>query len=142
MKILPMIAILMMISSFSAFAEQKIAVIVNINNPTDTLSTKQLIDLYMGKLIAFPNGDRAAPLDLPQDSTLRTDFYQQLTNKPIGSINAYWSRVKFSGHAQSPLSVDTSEQVLERVKEIDNAIGYVNLNDVTDDVKVVYTLAQ
>jgi len=142
MKLITTFAAILLLSSQPVFAEEKIAVIVNVKNPTNTLSTKELIDLYMGKLIAFPNGERASPLDLPQDSILREEFYQTLTNKPISSINAYWSRVKFSGHAQSPLSLDSSAEVLQRVKDIDNAIGYVKLNEVTDDVKVVYTLAQ
>ncbi|MEO2268378.1 hypothetical protein [Pseudoalteromonas pernae] len=142
MKLIPVFAAIMIMSSHPLKAEGEIAVIVNVNNPTNELTTKQLVDLYMGKLIAFPNGDRASPIDLPQESELREDFYQTLTKKPISSINAYWSRVKFSGHAQSPLSLQNSAEVLQRVKDIDNAIGYVKLKDVTDDVKVVYTLAK
>ncbi|WP_105190643.1 hypothetical protein [Pseudoalteromonas sp. T1lg48] len=142
MKVFAALLLTLLGTSLSARSAETIAVIVNIHNPTETLTTKQLIDLYMGKLIAFPNGERASPLDMPHDSVLRREFYQLLTNKPIGSINAYWSRVKFSGHAQSPQSMASSNAVLQRVREIDNAIGYVKLKDVTNDVKVVYTLAQ
>ncbi|MCG7544296.1 hypothetical protein MHM93_08885 [Pseudoalteromonas sp. MM17-2] len=125
-----------------AYGQEKIAVIVNKANPTQSLTTKQLVDLYMGRLIAFPSGEHAAPLDMQPDSLLREQFYQGLTKRPIGSINAYWSRVKFSGHAKPPLTMASSAEVIKRVREIDNAIGYVKLKEVTNDVKVVYTLVQ
>ena len=137
-----MLALLIYLFSFAAFASEEIAVIINKNNPVDEITTKQLVDLYMGKLIAFPDGKQARPFDLEVNSPLREHFYEALTKRPIGSINAYWARVKFGGRARPPEHLDNSTLMLSRVQEIDNAIGYVKLSEVTTDVKVVYTLVQ
>ncbi len=134
--------ILMVIVTFHSrvWGEEAIAVIVHKNNQANSLSNRQLIDLYMGKLVAFPDGQPALPLDQPEDSALREEFYELLTGRSINQINAYWSRLRFSGLGAPPEQQDSTE-VLKRVAEIDNAIGYVKLSDVTDKVKVIYTLA-
>lgn len=127
----------------NANAEQKnekIVVVVNKANPTDRINTKQLVDLYMGKLVAFPNGEKAQPLDLNRDANLRINFYQALTKRPITQVNAYWARVKYSGRAVPPISLSSSQEVINQINSDTSAIGYLAVSDVTDDVKVIYTL--
>lgn len=127
----------------SAKAEP-IAVIVNVNNPNHALSKKQLIDLYMGRYVAFPNQQQAQPLDTSTPNDLKRSFYLRLVKMPLSRVNSYWSRVSFTGRASPPFNKDTEQTVIQYVGENENAIGYVNFDTLANldskNVKVVLEL--
>jgi hypothetical protein len=117
-----------------------LVVVVNKNNPVKQLTKDQLIDLFMGKYIAFPNGDKAVPLDLTETNQLKALFYQELVGLPLARVNAYWSRIKFTGRARPPKSVSNNQDVIEFISRQQRAIGYIPKSQLTDDLKVVYYL--
>lgn len=119
-------------------AGQELVVVVHKDNPTNTLTRSQLIDLYMGKYVAFPDGSKAQPLDIENDEVTKEQFYQALVGMPLNRVNAYWSRVKFSGRARPPVAQEDQEAVLEFLYASDSAIAYIHESNVTDNVKVVY----
>ena len=128
---------LMMVSLQALSSE--IVVVVNQNNPTDNLSRSELIDLYMGKYVAFPDGSKAVPLDIENDTQVRQQFYQALLGMPLARVNAYWSRVKFSGRARPPLKQIDQDAVIEYLNQTDNGIGYIYADKVSGNLKVVYS---
>ena len=120
----------------------ELVLVVHKDNPTDALSRSQLIDLYMGKYVAFPDGARAVPVDIEEDLETREKFYELLVGMPLARVNAYWSKVKFSGRARPPTQQKDEKAILNFVTQTENAIAYVHQNSVTDDVKVVYRFTQ
>lgn len=122
------------------WSEQTLWVIVNTDNPVAEVSRVALIDLFMGKYVAFPDGEPAAPLDL--DSPWREAFYRGLTGRPISQINAYWARLRFTGRVSPPEQLDKPEQVIQRVGQQRDAIGYVPAMDLPGNVKVVFEIVQ
>jgi len=141
MKYLLILFVILITSRFSVWAEDRLVVVVNINNPTNEITKKQLIDLYMGKYVAFPNGNFAIPLDLLKDSTERKSFYKNLTGRSISQINAYWSRIKFTGRASQPQKVD-AEQAVSKVNHSSSTIVYIQESQVTNKMKVIYKIDQ
>jgi ABC-type phosphate transport system substrate-binding protein len=125
-------------ASVTSSAEQQLVVVVHKDNPTDQLSRSQLIDLYMGKYRAFPDGRRAEPVDIDNDDKLKEQFYLELVGMPLNRVNAYWSRVKFSGNARPPLQQSNQQAALQFLATTDSAITYIFASNVTNDVKVVY----
>jgi ABC-type phosphate transport system substrate-binding protein len=115
----------------------EILIIVNADNPTKALSSRQVVDLYMGRYQNFPNGEPAFPLDLSPNSHLRERFYQRLTNKSIAEVNAYWARLLFTGRATPPRVLADPATVVRAVRENRGAIGYIDSADLDDGVKVV-----
>ncbi|MBU3003243.1 hypothetical protein KO534_07785 [Paraglaciecola arctica] len=120
----------------------ELVLVVHKDNPTDALSRSQLIDLYMGKYVAFPDGARAVPVDIEEDLETREKFYELLVGMSLARVNAYWSKVKFSGRARPPTQQKDEKAILNFVTQTENAIAYVHQNSVTDDVKVVYRFTQ
>jgi ABC-type phosphate transport system substrate-binding protein len=115
-------------------------VVVNKNNPIESLSKREVIDIYMGRFLTFPGGEHLQPLDLPSQSSLKNDFYVSLVNQDERKIKAYWARLLFSGRAKPPETVDSIAAILAKVEEINQAIAYIPAAAVTDNVKVVYRL--
>ncbi|TMO55767.1 hypothetical protein [Pseudoalteromonas phenolica] len=145
MKKLTLISILFIALYFANTAMAKqISVIVNANNATNTLTKKQLIDLYMGRYVAFPNNQSAQPLDTLATNELKSIFYKRLVNMPLSRVNAYWSRVRFTGRAKPPLELRDQQVIIAFVENNPNAIGYVYSDALTkpiaQKVKVVMEL--
>ncbi|AOW79180.1 hypothetical protein A3Q34_17770 [Colwellia sp. PAMC 20917] len=113
-------------------------VVVNKDNAINSLSKREVIDIYMGRYLTFPDGEMAQPLDLPSESPLKNDFYLQLVNKNEQKINAYWARLLFSGRAKPPISAISIEDALNKLYNSPYSIGYIPKDQLTDAVKVVY----
>jgi len=62
------------------------------------------------------------------------------TGRSISTINAYWARLLLTGRATPPEIVVDSMQMLETIKNNSESIGYMNFNDMTNDVTVVYRM--
>ncbi len=125
--------------SFTTLAiSSELVLVVHKDNPTSVLSRSQVIDLYMGKYVAFPDGSKAVPVDIENDLVVRTKFYDSLVGMSLARVNAYWSKVKFSGRARPPTQQKDEKAILDFVMETENAIAYVYENSVTSDLKVVY----
>jgi ABC-type phosphate transport system substrate-binding protein len=138
LSLLKMIIFMGALSFTNSVASAELVLIVHKNNPTSILSRSQVIDLYMGKYIAFPDGSKAVPVDIEDDLETRTKFYDSLVGMPLARVNAYWSKVKFSGRARPPIQQKDEEAILNFIMKTENAIAYVYENSVTSDLKVVY----
>ncbi|WP_241908623.1 hypothetical protein [Enterovibrio norvegicus] len=119
-------------------AHAGLVVVVNKDNPVASLSTRQVIDLYMGRYTSYPDGRAVNTTDLPDNSPEREDFYRQLVGKSVAQINAYWARLLFTGKAEPPSAKSSSEDVVMYVEGNSNAIAYLHENSVTPGLKVVY----
>ncbi|NVJ61094.1 MAG: hypothetical protein HWE27_11935 [Gammaproteobacteria bacterium] len=117
-----------------------ISIVVHKSNTLHSLEYEQVVDLFMGKRVSSPQGDLLTPIDIESGEALRAQFYNELTGLTLARVNAYWSRLKFTGRARPPIKVATSDDVLNYISVNPNAIGYLPDYSVTDDLRVVYTI--
>lgn len=112
------------------FATNTPAQIIVIGNLTgiESLSATQVEDIFMGRMRSLSNGRMAVPVD---DTDLRAEFYQKLVFRPIEQIDAYWARISFSGLATAPLQLSDDEDVITKITENKDAVGYVDEKNVT-----------
>lgn len=118
----------------------EVVVIVSAKNPTTALSNDQASDIFLGKTSAFPGGARAVPIDQAEGSQVREEFYTKNSGKAAPQMNAYWSRMIFTGRGQPPIESGDSATVRRLVAENPNIIGYIERNMVDSSVKAVLTL--
>lgn len=136
MKWLPTLLALF-ISCFGQLSVADIVVVANKDNQIAMLTKKQIIDIYMGRKSTFPNGEVVLPIDQETGSATRKLFYQHLVDKTVSEINTYWARLLFSGRATPPRPAKNGSSVINIIKNNKSAIGYVQLEDLTDDVRVL-----
>jgi len=115
-----------------------LVVVVQATSPIESLSKKEVIDIYMGRFQTFPDGSPVSPIDFPAGSKEKKSFYHQLVGKDERKIKAYWSRLLFSGRATPPIQADSKQQILQSLN--DQALAYVPANEVTQEMKIVYQL--
>lgn len=127
----------LMLLLMAATAGAEIVVVVNHANPADSLSRREVVDLYMGRTQFFADGSLVLRLDQAPQSKERQEFYRGLVNKSVAEVNAYWAKLLFSGRASPPQVVEGNKAMLATVRDNKNAIGYIDSAFVNDSVKVV-----
>lgn len=137
MKSLCRILIVLILAGAATVARAELVVVVHPANPADSLSRREVVDLFMGRTQYFADGSLVLRLDQPPQSQERQDFYRGLVNKSVAEVNAYWAKLLFSGRASPPQVVDNNKAVLAAVRDNKNAIGYMDSAAVDDSVKVV-----
>jgi len=140
LKITLLVILLQLLAIDGLAAEQDLVVVVNINNPTSKMSKSQVIDLFMGRYIAFPNGEKATPIDLIDEQDIKIFFYQNLVGMSLARVNAYWSRVKFTGRVKPSVKVPSETELIQHMNSSPLSIGYMERRNLTKHLKVVYAL--
>jgi ABC-type phosphate transport system substrate-binding protein len=131
----PKLAMLLALAGNIAAAE--VVAVVSPQNPTTTLSRKEVSNIFLGKTNRFPNGQPAVPIDQAEGSQPRQEFYRNVSNQQPADLKAYWSRMIFTGRGQPPMVVDRDEQVKKALAGRPTGIGYIDRTSVDDTVKVL-----
>lgn len=135
------LAVLALMFPASLMASE-IAVVVNKENPVESLTAKEVSDFFLSRRRAFPSGDAVLVFEQQRDSSLRESFFRMLNGMTIKQLNAYWARLQFSGEIQPPESLSGNIDVLESVKKNRNAIGYVDAASLDNSVKIILRLKE
>jgi ABC-type phosphate transport system substrate-binding protein len=115
-----------------------IAVVVHPSNTT-ALDKSALERIYMGKTNNFNNGRAALPINATKGTATRAEFNKLVIERSDAQINAYWSKLLFTGKGTPPKELATDQEIIATVSANEDAVGYVDSSAVTDSVKVVAT---
>lgn len=121
-------------------AQEPIAVIVNLESGVTQLSQGEVINLFLGRQKRLGANLLAQPVDQVKPSETWARFYKLLVNKDLSEINAYWSRLFFSGQAQPPRKAQSPEEVLDLVAASKGTIGFIEKRKVDKRVRVAMVL--
>src|SRR3989338_1730533 len=77
-----------------AFAD--VVVVASVNSPINSLSKEQSSDIFLGKTTSY------TPLDQPESSPLREEFYSKVTGKSASQAKSHWSKLSFTGKGTPP----------------------------------------
>lgn len=122
----------------SSLASAEIAVIVNPSAGVDSAGKEEIARLFLNKATNI-KGVSLTPIDQVEDSKARNAFYQKVGDKTPAQLNAYWSRLIFTGKGQPPEAVADDAEVVQSVGENPGNIGYVDASAVNASVKVIFT---
>jgi ABC-type phosphate transport system substrate-binding protein len=117
----------------ASVASAEVVVVLNPNNPVASMTADQVADYFLGKSTGLQ------PVDLPESSGARTEFYQKVTGKDAAQVKALWTRLIFTGKATPPKEVGSNADVKKAVASNEKAIGYIEKSAVDSSVKVVFT---
>jgi len=131
----PALALALSLASGAAVAD--VVPVVSAKSPVYALSKNEVIDIFLGKLNRFPDGEPAVPIDQAEGTEIRDDFYMEYANRSPAQIKAYWSKIVFTGEGQPPREVSPSERVKKVLADHPNFIGYIERSEVDSKVKIV-----
>ena len=122
----------------SSLAE--IYVVAHKKSKIESLSKNDVTALFLGKKRILPNGELALIIDRGGSSSARSDFFFLLNNMSLSRVNAYWSRLTFSGRMIPPTVIEMDDDMFQLLSEHNNAISYTNQKPVNPDVNVILYL--
>jgi ABC-type phosphate transport system substrate-binding protein len=112
-------------------------VVVNAHSGVAQLSQDEVINIFLGRYRRFPGGAAATPIDQPEGSPLRSEFYRRLVNKDLNEINAYWSRLIFSGKTSPPRQATNASAIIQLITSTPGGISYLERNQIDSRVRIV-----
>ena len=128
---------LLALSLNAATTEADVVAVVSADNPVNTLSRNELINIFLGKTQHFPDGSAAKPIDQNEDTATHEAFYVTFANKSEAQIKSYWSKMIFTGRGRPPKSVTSGEEVKSWLAENPEGIGYLDESYVDDSLKIL-----
>jgi ABC-type phosphate transport system substrate-binding protein len=138
---LPLAAAMVLFGAGRATGQSgRYVVIVNLSNPTVTLSATEVQKIFLGKLQAWKiNGQLQPvnPVDQRPDSPVRVAFTQNVLRRSIGEVEAYWRQEVYAGRSFPPVEQSEMEAIVS-VREMVGAIAYVSANADLKGVKVLH----
>ena len=130
--------LLIYLTILTPFVSAELVLVANPNSGIESLSKSDVINIYLGRYRRLETGSTATPIDLGEDTDDKAAFYRQLVNKNLAEINAYWSRLVFSGKTRPPMQVDHPDEALKLVASNPNALAYVERSAVSPQVMIVF----
>lgn len=113
-----------------AFAD--VVVVASVNSPINSLSKEQSSDIFLGKTTSY------TPLDQPESSPLREEFYSKVTGKSASQAKSYWSKLSFTGKGTPPKEGRNSDDIKKQVADNPKLVGYIEKSAVDSSVKVIF----
>lgn len=122
----------------AGWAQADTVVVVSAKCPASALTKEQSSDIFMGKATTFPGGGSATPLDQPESSPLRDEFYTKVTGKSAAQAKSYWSKLSFTGKGTPPKEGQNSADIKKQVADNPNLVSYIEKSAVDASVKVIF----
>jgi len=132
--------LLLALLSYAAPAIAEPVIVVNARSSVTQLSQDEVVNIFLGRYRRFPGGGAATPIDQPEGTPLRAEFYRKLVNKDLDQINAYWSRLIFSGKTSPPRSAENTAEVLRLLSANPGGIAYIERNLLDSRFRIVMEL--
>lgn len=123
----------LMVSEVSA----EVVIVVSAESPVKSLSRSELVDIYLGRMNAFPNGQKIVPVDQRENTPAYREFYRDHLERTVAQIKVHWSKLIFSGRGQPPRTVADDKAMAEFMAKNTLAIGYLSPDLVDKRLRVV-----
>lgn len=112
-------------------------VVVNTASTITRLSQDDVVNIFLGRYRMLPTGGSAVPIDQPENTALRAEFYRKLVNKEPNEISAYWARLLFSGKTSPPLQAANANEVMLLLAAQPGGIAYIDRSQVDRRFRIV-----
>ena len=143
-RLVALTAILMMCPSLdgatAAAQERALLVIVNPNNPVQSLDALQLSALFTSNRRFWPNGDAVVAFNAPPRSANRAFFDRIVLGLTPDQAGRFWIDRQVRGGARPPRTAHSTRLAHAAVKKLRNAITYVPADRCPDGVRIVATV--
>jgi ABC-type phosphate transport system substrate-binding protein len=119
--------------------EAQVAVIAHKSVLAGSVDNSSLLDVFTLNTKNWSDGGKITVIDFKNDSPARTKFYTALGTS-FAEMQKTWLRKQFSGKALPPLLLASDDEIVSKVASTPGAIGYVSLDKVSKEVKVLATI--
>ncbi|MBI5925150.1 MAG: phosphate ABC transporter substrate-binding protein [Aquabacterium sp.] len=118
-------------------SQADVVVVASAKSDVSTLTQKQVTDLFLGKIRAFPNGNPAITAII-ESGPLRDEFLSMVLDKTDSQARSTWSRLVFTGTGNAPKEVKDSTETKKLIAHNPNIVGVIDKSALDASVKVIF----
>ena len=133
MKTIIRIILFISLLSVISFADEYVVIS---NNKMKDLSTTQIKAIFLRKITVIDNIN-IVPVNLGAKDPLRIKFEKKIIKMRFSRLKSYWTKHHYLGH-RPPISMKSEASVKAFVQKVEGAVGYINVKNVDESVKVIY----
>ena len=111
-------------------------VVVNKNNPVESMDRSEIKKIFLGKKTFWADGQGIDVL-LQADGDVHRSFVFKILNKSTIQLSLYWKQALFSGTGIPPRKLPDNLSVKEAVASNPKAIGYIDAHQLDESVKQI-----
>jgi ABC-type phosphate transport system substrate-binding protein len=115
---------------------EEVVVVVSATSTISELSESEIADIYLGRLGRLGK-TVVTPLDQPEGSAARNEFYREFTGKSPAQVKALWSKLIFTGRGRPPRTLANDREVLQALRDNPDAIGYMRRSSVDSTARIL-----
>lgn len=119
-----------------------VAIISHPSLPLKTLTIDEAQRLFLKRKTRIESGIALDIRVLPASSRASKTINQKVLGMTESRVLAYWAKNIFTGQARPPQEMRTEEELKRWIARTPNALGYIDIMNVDDQVKVLLTVPQ
>lgn len=113
-------------ATFLRAADVDYALIVNVNNPIESISKDELKSYFLKQELKWKStGIKVYPIDLPISDLLRRHFSENILGMKIQKVGSYWNKQMSKG-VKKPKVIKKDKAIMLKIATFKGGIGYVN----------------
>jgi len=129
-----LICIFLFVNSLSVYAQYSVVVSKSNSNVAE-LSAKEIKDIYTYDVRTWKDGSKIVPYDLKSDSA--RDKFCGFLGVTYTDFKKTWMKLQLAGEAKAPEALGSDDEVISKITQNPNAIGFISSDKVNENVKVV-----
>ncbi len=95
--------------------------------------------IFSGRVRYWPNGMPIKVITLPKNSKQHLELCKVFLKTHPRQFSRNWDIIIFSGFGEKPTEVETELEVIEKIKATPGSIGYINSDNGTEGLNVLFT---
>lgn len=128
--------IILTIILFSELGFSQVAIIANKSVELEEIDKNQLLDYYSLEIKLWDDGEPIMIFDLKIKNDVRKAFFEFL-GKSSSRMKSVWMKKMLLGEGDPPEPLESEQDMLERIVDTPGSIGFINMDLVTDEVKLL-----
>ncbi|MCP4353829.1 MAG: hypothetical protein GY795_50930 [Desulfobacterales bacterium] len=127
---------LLAVTVFSSAGFADIIIIANKNVPENTLTRKEIKEIFLGKRVQWSDHSKIHVITL-KDAGIHKTFLKQYLNKSRSKWKSYWKRMVFTGRGIPPKTIISEAEAIAYVAETKGAVGYISSEGIQSESQAV-----
>jgi len=129
--------LLLLFSTMILSNSHAMAIIVNESVSSPPTSTKELRNIYTLQTLYWANGKKIQVFVYHDDNPIHQEFAKTITQIFPHQYRRIWDRVTFSGTGVAPKMVESKDEMLEKISQTENSIGYIDTITEYNNIKII-----
>lgn len=114
-----------------------VVVVVAATSAVDGAVAAEIGNVFLGRAGAVPAAAALIPIDQPEGSPAREQFYSRFAGMSSAQVKAHWAKLIFTGRGQPPVTVPGDAEVKKRLAQNPRAVGYIDRASVDPTVRIL-----